>query len=162
MSKDPLWWIFTISPPYHCEPFLHFPLTRWPTWKVCPDSRVKLCKHGEGVNGDVAALCKMAAPRETTQRMDELPAEFQQRVAALRKEEEKELEKALLLAGGISEENFGNIQKVSWSRTARTDKGVHAIAQSANFFTWICGFDPTLPLRAPLVRGACTQACPRV
>ena len=42
---------------------------------------------------------------------------------------EKVLEKALLLAGGISEENFGNIQKISWSRTARTDKGVHALSQ---------------------------------
>ena len=42
---------------------------------------------------------------------------------------EKMLEKALLLAGGISEENFGNIHKISWSRTARTDKGVHALSQ---------------------------------
>ena len=29
------------------------------------------------------------------------------------------LEKCLFLAGGISERNFGNIQKVSWTRTAR-------------------------------------------
>jgi tRNA pseudouridine38-40 synthase len=39
------------------------------------------------------------------------------------------LEKALFLAGGIIEQNFGNIQKISWSRTARTDKGVHALTQ---------------------------------
>ena len=39
------------------------------------------------------------------------------------------LEKALFLTGGIDENNFGNIQKVSWSRTARTDKGVHAVSQ---------------------------------
>ena len=39
------------------------------------------------------------------------------------------LEKALFLAGAIHEKNFGNIQKVQWSRTARTDKGVHAISQ---------------------------------
>jgi len=39
------------------------------------------------------------------------------------------LEKCLFLAGGIIEKNFGNIQKINWSRTARTDKGVHALAQ---------------------------------
>ena len=32
------------------------------------------------------------------------------------------LEKALFLSGAIDEKNFGNIQKVAWSRTARTDK----------------------------------------
>jgi tRNA pseudouridine38-40 synthase len=39
------------------------------------------------------------------------------------------LEKALFLAGGIQECNFGNLQKLSWSRAARTDRGVHAAAQ---------------------------------
>lgn len=39
------------------------------------------------------------------------------------------LEKALFLSGGILDKNFGNIQKIQWSRTARTDKGVHAISQ---------------------------------
>lgn len=39
------------------------------------------------------------------------------------------LEKALFLAGGIVEANFGNLQKVQWSRAARTDRGVHALAQ---------------------------------
>lgn len=39
------------------------------------------------------------------------------------------LERALLLAGGIKEHNFGNLQKIGWSRAARTDKGVHAVGQ---------------------------------
>jgi len=30
------------------------------------------------------------------------------------------------LAGGISKENLGNLQKVTWVRACRTDKGVHA------------------------------------
>ncbi|CAN0149912.1 unnamed protein product [Discosporangium mesarthrocarpum] len=42
---------------------------------------------------------------------------------------EAELELAMYLAGGISRSNFGNLQKVGWSRAARTDKGVHAAAQ---------------------------------
>jgi tRNA pseudouridine38-40 synthase len=36
------------------------------------------------------------------------------------------LEKAIVKAGGISADNAGNLTKVSWSRAARTDKGVHA------------------------------------
>lgn len=39
------------------------------------------------------------------------------------------LEKALLLAGGVAEMNFGNLQKLGWSRAARTDRGVHAVSQ---------------------------------
>ena len=39
------------------------------------------------------------------------------------------LEKALFLAGGIEECNYENLQKVGWTRAARTDRGVHAIAQ---------------------------------
>ncbi|CAM9524052.1 unnamed protein product [Scytosiphon promiscuus] len=42
---------------------------------------------------------------------------------------EAELELALYLAGSISKDNFGNPRKVSWSRSGRTDKGVHAAAQ---------------------------------
>lgn len=42
---------------------------------------------------------------------------------------EAELELALYLAGTISKDNFGNPRKVSWSRSGRTDKGVHAAAQ---------------------------------
>jgi len=42
---------------------------------------------------------------------------------------EKEVERALLLAGGISEMNFGDLSKISFSRMARTDKGVHAVSQ---------------------------------
>jgi len=36
------------------------------------------------------------------------------------------LEKALNKAGGISDDNFGDMTKVSWMRAARTDKGVSA------------------------------------
>lgn len=39
------------------------------------------------------------------------------------------LEKALHASGGISEDNFGSLQKISWSRSGRTDKGVHALGQ---------------------------------
>ena len=39
------------------------------------------------------------------------------------------VEKALFLAGGITEENFGYLQKIQWSRAARTDRGVHANSQ---------------------------------
>ncbi|CAM9246586.1 unnamed protein product [Ascophyllum nodosum] len=43
---------------------------------------------------------------------------------------EAELELALYLAGAVSKDNFGNLRKVSWSRSGRTDKGVHAAAQA--------------------------------
>ena len=41
---------------------------------------------------------------------------------------EKVLERSLLLSGVISEDNFGWLDKISWTRTARTDKGVHAVS----------------------------------
>jgi tRNA pseudouridine(38-40) synthase len=39
------------------------------------------------------------------------------------------LERALLLCGAIQESNYGHLQKISWTRAARTDKGVHAVGQ---------------------------------
>jgi tRNA pseudouridine(38-40) synthase len=39
------------------------------------------------------------------------------------------LEKALFLAGGIAECNYGCLNKLQWTRTARTDRGVHALSQ---------------------------------
>jgi tRNA pseudouridine38-40 synthase len=39
------------------------------------------------------------------------------------------LERSLFLCGGIQECNFGHLQKVAWTRAARTDKGVHAVGQ---------------------------------
>jgi hypothetical protein len=42
---------------------------------------------------------------------------------------EKHLEKALFLAGGIVESNYANLHKIQWTRTARTDRGVHAVMQ---------------------------------
>ena len=42
---------------------------------------------------------------------------------------EKHLERALFLAGGIAECNWGCLHKLQWSRTARTDRGVHAVMQ---------------------------------
>ncbi|CAI5743733.1 unnamed protein product [Peronospora destructor] len=42
---------------------------------------------------------------------------------------EAELERALYEAGGIAETNYGFLQKIGWSRAARTDKGVHAAGQ---------------------------------
>ncbi len=37
---------------------------------------------------------------------------------------EDELEQAIYKAGGIIESNFGNLSKISWARSSRTDKGV--------------------------------------
>eukprot|EP01038_Epipyxis_sp_PR26KG_P013629 gene13629-18289_t len=42
---------------------------------------------------------------------------------------EAELEKALFMSGAIAECNFGHMQKIQWTRAARTDRGVHAAAQ---------------------------------
>jgi tRNA pseudouridine(38-40) synthase len=42
---------------------------------------------------------------------------------------EKEVERALFLAGGLQDSNFGNLQKLQWTRAARTDRGVHANGQ---------------------------------
>jgi tRNA pseudouridine38-40 synthase len=42
---------------------------------------------------------------------------------------EAELEKALYLSGTVAEANFGYMQKVQWTRAARTDRGVHAMTQ---------------------------------
>ena len=42
---------------------------------------------------------------------------------------ESMLEKAFFLVGAIPESNYGTLSKLSWSRAARTDKGVHAVTQ---------------------------------
>ena len=39
------------------------------------------------------------------------------------------LEGALHAAGGVSAHNLGDLSKLSWSRAARTDKGVSAVGQ---------------------------------
>ncbi|XP_024028196.1 putative tRNA pseudouridine synthase [Morus notabilis] len=41
---------------------------------------------------------------------------------------EKELETAIFKAGGIRDSNFGDLQKIAWARSSRTDKGVHSLA----------------------------------
>jgi tRNA pseudouridine38-40 synthase len=41
---------------------------------------------------------------------------------------EDELEQAIYKAGGIIESNFGNLSKISWARSSRTDKGVHSLS----------------------------------
>lgn len=41
---------------------------------------------------------------------------------------EEELEKALYRVGGILDSNFGNLNKIGWARSSRTDKGVHSLA----------------------------------
>lgn len=42
------------------------------------------------------------------------------------------LQAALDAAGCILPSNFGNLQKIGWSRSSRTDKGVHAQANVKN------------------------------
>ncbi|KZV25771.1 tRNA pseudouridine synthase-like [Dorcoceras hygrometricum] len=41
---------------------------------------------------------------------------------------EGELEKAIFSSGGIRESNFGDLHKIGWARSSRTDKGVHSLA----------------------------------
>ncbi|XAR58859.1 Mitochondrial tRNA pseudouridine(27/28) synthase [Bertholletia excelsa] len=41
---------------------------------------------------------------------------------------EEELENAIFKAGGIQDSNFGNLHKIGWARSSRTDKGVHSLA----------------------------------
>ncbi|XP_058775784.1 putative tRNA pseudouridine synthase [Vicia villosa] len=46
---------------------------------------------------------------------------------------EKELETAIFKAGGIRESNLGDLEKIGWSRSSRTDKGVHSLATMLSF-----------------------------
>ncbi|XP_054819035.1 putative tRNA pseudouridine synthase [Prosopis cineraria] len=46
---------------------------------------------------------------------------------------EKELETAIFKAGGIRDSNFGDLQKIAWARSSRTDKGVHSLATVISF-----------------------------
>ena len=41
---------------------------------------------------------------------------------------EHALETAIHAAGGIADSNFGDLHKVGWSRSSRTDKGVHSLS----------------------------------
>ncbi|OMO82976.1 Pseudouridine synthase I, TruA [Corchorus capsularis] len=41
---------------------------------------------------------------------------------------ENELENAIFKAGGIRESNYGDLHKIAWARSSRTDKGVHSLA----------------------------------
>jgi len=43
------------------------------------------------------------------------------------------MEKALHKCGAVSDDNFGSLGKIRWSRAGRTDKGVHAVAQTLGF-----------------------------
>lgn len=41
---------------------------------------------------------------------------------------EEALENAIYKAGGIQDSNYGNLNKIAWARSSRTDKGVHSLA----------------------------------
>lgn len=41
---------------------------------------------------------------------------------------EGELETAIYKAGGIRDSNYGDLHKIAWARSSRTDKGVHSLA----------------------------------
>jgi tRNA pseudouridine(38-40) synthase len=45
---------------------------------------------------------------------------------------ESELERSLFEAGCIAPYNYGDLKKSGWQRAARTDKGVHAVANVVN------------------------------
>ena len=38
------------------------------------------------------------------------------------------LQQAMYQAGAILPSNYGNLSKIGWTRSSRTDKGVHALA----------------------------------
>ncbi|WJX63726.1 tRNA pseudouridine(38-40) synthase [Trifolium repens] len=46
---------------------------------------------------------------------------------------EKELESAISKAGGILDSNLGDLEKIGWARSSRTDKGVHSLATMISF-----------------------------
>ncbi|XP_024982193.1 putative tRNA pseudouridine synthase [Cynara cardunculus var. scolymus] len=68
---------------------------------------------------------------------------------------EKELETAIYKAGGIRDSNFGDLQKIAWARSSRTDKGVHSLSTMISLkmeipeFAWTC--DPNGIVLANLV-----------
>ncbi|KAK6943781.1 Pseudouridine synthase I, TruA, alpha/beta domain, partial [Dillenia turbinata] len=45
---------------------------------------------------------------------------------------EEKLETAIFKAGGILDSNFGNLHKIGWERSSRTDKGVHSLATTVS------------------------------
>jgi tRNA pseudouridine38-40 synthase len=51
------------------------------------------------------------------------PGLQKQRQAATGKTVEDELDRAIYLSGGMLESNYGDLSKVKWSRSSRTDKG---------------------------------------
>jgi hypothetical protein len=52
---------------------------------------------------------------------------------------EKELETAIFKVGGIRDSNFGDLDKIKWGRSSRTDKGVSnlLVIPLAICITWI-------------------------
>ncbi len=58
------------------------------------------------------------------------------------------LQAALDAAGCILPSNFGNLQKIGWSRSSRTDKGVHALANVKILYPNCCT-PLSLPPQAP-------------
>ncbi|CAK8537921.1 unnamed protein product [Lathyrus sativus] len=46
---------------------------------------------------------------------------------------EKELETAIFKVGGIRDSNFGDLDKIKWGRSSRTDKGVHSLSTMISF-----------------------------
>ena len=52
---------------------------------------------------------------------------------------EKELETAIFMAGGMRDSNFGDLNKVKWGRSSRTDKGVGNLL-AIPFMNWLSLF----------------------
>lgn len=50
---------------------------------------------------------------------------------------EAELESAIYKAGGILDSNFGELHKIGWTRSSRTDKGVRVIACHLNIINMV-------------------------
>ncbi|MCO5595468.1 hypothetical protein L7F22_049511 [Adiantum nelumboides] len=70
-----------------------------------------------------------------------------QRTSAAGQTIEQELESAIFRAGGILESNFGSLEKIGWTRSSRTDKGVHSLStvislkMEVNPEAWGCNDD---------------------
>lgn len=70
--------------------------------------------------------------------MEQIPAGLQMIPSQVGRDDllppvEQLLEWAVMKAGLMRKENFGAFHKVRWSRSSRTDKGVHSLASVVSF-----------------------------
>ncbi|KAF6263017.1 hypothetical protein COO60DRAFT_531689 [Scenedesmus sp. NREL 46B-D3] len=71
------------------------------------------------------------------------------------------LEKAILAAGLISEANFGDFRRTKWTRSSRTDKGVHSLCTVVGLRILMDDATYREDPRASATRAPSTRTCPR-